>query len=372
MSDTDSSRVNWPLGYAWVVFAVVCAYLTFLWAGAETIPYHLIWASFALLYGLYAWPRRVAWISFWVITLVTGAAFVQHATAEIIAWSECSEIVLMGVILALLMWHVERQRATRRALVQLQHEELERAHRRELRSRFGTHEVRTRLAIARGFVELIAGETLQHDIRSDANLVLGELDKASAMVSSLLTLAQVSEPSVFVPMDIQGLVDTARHRWVSNADRQWTSSAFPGQVDGDPERMEAALDCLIENAVKFTEPGDSIDISCSVVGDALMMSVTDSGAGIPPAEIDRVFEMFKTSSTAGDRAGSGLGLSIVKAMAEGRRGSVSVQSTLGLGSCFQVWLPLGAAGWPADPPAHSWDPPADARLVRPPPGRTAV
>jgi two-component system OmpR family sensor kinase len=49
MSDTDSSRVNWPLAYAWVVFAAVNAYLTFLWAGAETIPYHLIWASFAFL-----------------------------------------------------------------------------------------------------------------------------------------------------------------------------------------------------------------------------------------------------------------------------------------------------------------------------------
>ncbi|MET3805071.1 signal transduction histidine kinase [Nakamurella sp. UYEF19] len=341
MSDTDSLRVNWPLGCGWVLFAAVNAYLTFLWAGAETIPYHLIWASFAFLYGLYPWPRPAALTAFWIITVVTGTAFVHHAIAGIIAWSECSEIVLMGVILALLMWHVERQRATRRTLVRLQREELERAQNRELRSRFGTHEVRTRLAIARGFVELIGAATIESEIRSDAHLVLGELDKASVMVSSLLTLAQVSEPSVRAPMDIKALIETALHRWVSNADRQWTSSAFQGHVAGDPERLEAALDCLIENAVKFTEPGDSIDISCTVVGGALMMAVTDSGAGIPPDEIDRVFEMFKTSRTAGERAGSGLGLAIVKAMAEARRGSVSVQSTLGVGSRFTVRIPLG-------------------------------
>ena len=68
---------------------------------------------------------------------------------------------LRNKLLALLMWHVERQRATRRTLVRLQQEELERAQNRELRSRFGTHEVRTRLAIARGFVELIAAASRQ-------------------------------------------------------------------------------------------------------------------------------------------------------------------------------------------------------------------
>ncbi|QNK79428.1 HAMP domain-containing sensor histidine kinase [Nakamurella sp. PAMC28650] len=340
MSDTDSSRVNWPLAYAWVVFAAVNAYLTFLWAGAETIPYHLIWASFAFLYGLYPWPRRLAWVTFWVITVVTGVAFAEHSLTREIAWTECSEIVLMGVILALLMWHVERQRATRATLVRLQQQEMESAHSRELRSKFGTHEVRTRLTIARGFVELIVAAKPGRAIEADAELVIAELDKASSLVTSLLTLATVSESSVRMTVDVKLLIDAVLHRWISSADRQWSSATLPGTVEADAERLEVALDCLLENAVKFTEPGDSIEITCEVDGGMLVLSVADSGAGIPEADLGRIFEMFKTSSTAGDRAGSGLGLPIVKAIAEAGMGSVTVRSAVGEGSCFIVRMRL--------------------------------
>jgi two-component system, OmpR family, sensor kinase len=207
-------------------------------------------------------------------------------------------------------------------------------------SKFGTHEVRTRLAIARGFVELIAAATPDAEIRSDAELVLGELDKASSMVSSLLTLATVIEPSARAPLNVKNLIDAVLRRWVGTADREWSSSTFAGEVSGDAERLESALDCLIENAVKFTEPGDSIDITSKIDRAVLEISVSDNGAGIPADELDRVFDMFQTSTTAGDRAGSGLGLPIVKAMVEARRGSVSARSTVGAGSCFTLRVPL--------------------------------
>ncbi|WP_231988600.1 sensor histidine kinase [Nakamurella panacisegetis] len=325
---------------AWAVFATGNIYLTFVLPGAETIPYHLVWASFALLYGLYPWPLRAAWTAFALITVATGTAFVSHALDQVIPWSECSEIVLMGVILALLMWHVERQRATRRTLLDVQAQERTWAQRRETTARFGTHEVRTRLAIARGFVELMGSSTSDSGMRSDAALVLGELDKASAIVSGLLTLATVGEPSSRVSFSLRDLLDSISRRWVSSADREFSTDSSIGEIEGDPERLEAALDCLIENAVKFTEPGQAIDITARADRGILVVTVTDEGMGIPQDELGHVFEMFRTGSTAGRRAGSGLGLSIVKAMAESRRGSVSVTSTEGQGSRFTLRLPL--------------------------------
>ncbi len=340
MLDTDSLRVRNILGVLWVLFAGVNGILTFVLAGAETIPYHLIWASFAFLYGLYSWPRWLTWTVFWGITALTGFALVSHAASGIIGWTECSEIVLMGVILALLIWHVDRHRATQHKLRVLQEDERRRAHNREMASRFGTHEVRTRLTIARGFVELMAAGTEEPAVREDAAMVLAELDKATHMVTNLLTLVIVGQPAPRVPVDVDQLVNGVVHRWISTADRRWVVSSCAGTIDGDAERLEAALDCLIENAVKFTSIGDAIEIHAEVVGSELSLAVRDSGVGIPANELERVFEIFQTSSTAGERAGSGLGLPIVRAIVEARRGTLEVKSAVGVGTRFVISLPL--------------------------------
>lgn len=337
---TGSSPAKSSLAIAWLVFAGVNTYLTFVLAGEETIPYHLVWASFALLYGLYSWSRRVTWVTFGLITATSGIALVDHARSGVIGWSEVSEVVLMGAILSLLIWHVDRHRAIQRRLVELQEDERRTAAQRELASRFGTHEVRTRLAIARGFVELMASATTDPGMVQDAELVLGELDKASGLVTSLLTLVRVGTPSPRAPVDVATMIASIVHRWVGTADREWTSTSFPGFINGDAERFEASFDCLIENAVKFTVEGDSIDINARIDGPDLVLSVEDSGAGIPAEDFDRIFDIFQTSTTAGDRAGNGLGLSIVKAMVDARHGTVEVSSAVGVGSCFTLRIPL--------------------------------
>lgn len=345
------SRSKAVLVAAWAVFAGVNCYLTFALPGRETIPFHLVWASFALMYGLYPWPRGATRIVFALITAVTGVALVRHAMAGVIEWEECSEIVLMGTIVSLLIWHVNRQWSAQARLRAMQEEHRLRSDQRENAARFGSHEVRTRLTIARGYAQLIADRSTEPTVRQDAELVVAELIKASALATNLLTLVRVVEPSTPEPLDVDRLLADILRRWSVTADRAWSARSEVGTILGDPERFEAVLDCLLENAVKFTGPGDTIAMTADVQGGALVMSVRDTGAGIPAADLDTVFDIFRTASTAGARAGSGLGLTIVKAATEGRGGSVSVTSSVGLGTTFTLRIPLPSA--PPSPPGES-------------------
>ncbi len=350
MSGIDS-RLKSGLFLGWVLFAGVNCYLTFALPGEETIPYHLVWASFALLYGLCPWPRGATAVVFVVISGVTGAALVRHATLGIIKWEECSEIVLMGVILGLLIWHVDRQWAAQARLRALQEADRLQSEQRANAARFGSHEVRTRLTIARGYAQLIADQSVEPTVREDAELVVAELVKASALATNLLTLVRVVEPSVPGPVDVDRLLADILRRWSVTAEREWSARSAVGTVQGDDERLEAMLDCLLENAVKFTAPGDTIAVTAVAHAGQLVLSVRDTGAGIPAPDLSSVFEIFKTASTAGDRAGSGLGLAIVKAIAESHGGSVAVVSTVGRGTTFTLRFPVGLAPDPVEAPA---------------------
>lgn len=339
MSDIDSSPASRLLGAGWLLFAAVNAALMYLLPGRETIPYHLIWASFAFLYGLIRWSRRTTWIGFWAITVITGIALIRHASAGIIGWEECSEIVLMGVLVALLIWHVNRQRAAQDDLALQAAIEARRNRNREITAQFGSHEVRTRLTIARGFVELIKNGCSDKRIRDDADLVLGELDKASTLATKLLTLVRVETPPRREPMDLDSLVDSISRRWRGTAIRCWSAVSEVGVVLGDAERIEAALDCLIENAVKFTDEHDEISIRAWRADGVITISVDDSGVGIAAPDLNRVLQVFQTGRSAGDRAGSGLGLAIARTIAESRHGSLDVSSVEGEGTCFTLRFP---------------------------------
>ena len=334
------SRAKSLIGIAWVLFAGVNCYLTFTMAGQETIPYHLVWASFALVYGLCPWPRRLTRVVFATVTVVTGVALVGHAASGNIDWEECSEIVLMGAILSILVWHVNRQWSARDRLIAVQAQERDRAEKRETAARFGSHEVRTRLTIARGYAQLIADQTVESSVRADAELVVAELVKASALATNLLTLVRVDQPPAKSPVDVDELISVILRRWAVTADRNWSATSEVGMILGDAERLEATLDCLLENAMKFSGPDDTIAIDARTTDHHLVMSVSDSGAGIPADDLGTVFEVFKTGTSAGDRAGSGLGLAIVRAITEARGGTVHVDSELGVGTRFTIRYPL--------------------------------
>jgi signal transduction histidine kinase len=284
---------------------------------------------------------------------------VRHARAGYIGWEECSEIVLMGIIAALLMWHVRRAQATQRRLAALHRSDRLRAQTRELTSRFGSHELRTRLTIARSALDLIRGGAADPQSRADADLAIAEIDKALTTATNLLTLVRVDGPANRRPIAVGRMVAELERRWEIRADRAWSFEADEVTIEGDQDRIEAALDCLIENAVKFTEVYDTIAVEARADGRDIVFSVADSGAGIPGEDINRVTELFETSSNAGARAGSGLGLPIVRAVAEARGGTVRTFSTLGRGTTVVMRTPRFPAVAERPALAPPWATPRD-------------
>jgi signal transduction histidine kinase len=120
------------------------------------------------------------------------------------------------------------------------------------------------------------------------------------------------------------------------------------RVWADPVRLTQLFDNLISNAVKFTSPGGTVWVGVTGTADAVHIEVTDTGMGIPAAEVERLFERFFRTSTAGAVAGTGLGLSIVKSLVEVHEGTLGVSSTEGVGTTFRVELPIrprAQVGW---------------------------
>src|SRR5215469_17919329 len=114
MSDTPLSPVNRWLFPGWVVFAAVNAALMFAVPGKETIPFHFIYISMAVVYGFQPWPLRKTYTVLGLVALTTGTALAWHVNNEVIGWEETTEIPLMAVLFLVMVWHVRRRVAALR------------------------------------------------------------------------------------------------------------------------------------------------------------------------------------------------------------------------------------------------------------------
>lgn len=164
----------------------------------------------------------------------------------------------------------------------------------------------------------------------------------------MLLLASIEGPDFLhlAPVDVEEILIEAAHRW-RHVPRRWsvTASTAP-MVQADSDRLTLALDALIENAIHETEAGSQIELSAQMVNDAVIVAVKDQGSGIPAAELDRIFGRFYRLDAGRSREPGrfGLGLALVKAIAEAHHGTVQVHSTIGLGTVFEVSLPASLPG----------------------------
>jgi signal transduction histidine kinase len=109
---------------------------------------------------------------------------------------------------------------------------------------------------------------------------------------------------------------------------------------GDPLALERVFANLVHNALKFTPEIGQITLRSFQRDDAVVGAVADTGPGIAREDIERLFEKYKRVARDAHREGTGLGLFIVKALVEAHQGRIEVESTLGVGTCFSVVLPL--------------------------------
>jgi signal transduction histidine kinase len=330
----------------WGVFATGNAVIMYFIPGAETIPFHFVWVSTALVYGLRPWSLRLMWVTCAAVTVVTGIPLVLDARNGVSGWQETTEIPLMALLFLVMVWHVRRRMAaTDRARLLAEIERRGRERQRRF-GRFASHELRTPITVARGFTELLRDEHPPLHADDDIAVVLDELTKLEGIAARLLALAQSDEASVASEdLDVTRLLERTVRRWRAAAPRRrWEVECGPVRVQADPARLEAALDSVVENAVRHTSDGGTIVLRARCRGTEVAIKVEDDGVGIPVDELPLVFEGFHS---AGPHAGTGLGLAIVKAVAEAHGGRVLAANGSAGGAVVSLVLPVLAGDRPA-------------------------
>ncbi|MCM3660855.1 ATP-binding protein [Georgenia satyanarayanai] len=205
------------------------------------------------------------------------------------------------------------------------------------------HELRTPITIVRGHLELMDPSDEQ-DATETRALALRELDRMHRLADDLVLLARSEAPD-FVraeQTDVGTLLDNVLDQARQLGNRRWrVTNRAEAVVDVDPERVTQALLQLAANAVKFSDDGSTVRLGSSLEDGLLALWVEDEGIGIPPEQQGRIFERFAqlTGPQRRPAGGSGLGLSIVAAIAAGHEGRVDVTSAPGRGSRFTLLLP---------------------------------
>jgi signal transduction histidine kinase len=208
------------------------------------------------------------------------------------------------------------------------------------------HELRTPITIVRGHLELLdPGDTA--DVKQTVDLVTDEVDRMSRLVDDLILLAKSRRPDFLRRecVSIRELTDDVAEKLRGLGDRTWSvDERADATVALDPQRITQALAQLASNAVRYTSPGDTIAVGSRLVGTDLLLWVRDTGTGIAYEHLHQVFERFYQVD-AEKRGGGGLGLSIVKAIAQAHGGTVGVRSVLGDGATFTLVLPTSVPEW---------------------------
>lgn len=328
---------------AWGTFAAANVAVIVVLEEWETIPFHFVWVSLTIVYGFRVWRLRTTMILLLVVIAVTGVALTWTVMRGDEGPDELAEVPLMAAMFVAMVWHAHRRQAAieeTRRLAEAEHRLLE-GQRAFVRD--ASHELRTPITVARGHAELIRNSGVDGQVGKDAGVVLDELGRLSKLSERLLILTAAGDPGFLSrgEIEVEPFVVGLMRRWSPTARRAWqVRVAAEGTISADRERLETALDALLENAVRATHEGAAIRVGCRAEGEKLILEVADEGSGIRPEDLPRIFERF--SKLEPDRArsngGTGLGLSIAKAIAEAHGGSIAVESEERRGATFCISL----------------------------------
>jgi two-component system, OmpR family, sensor kinase len=203
------------------------------------------------------------------------------------------------------------------------------------------HELRTPITIIRGHLELLDDDPVER--AATVALVTDELDRMSRFVDDLLTLAK-AERTDFLRLedvDLDVLTQELMAKAAALAPRDWRLETIgAGRLRADRQRLTQAMMNLAGNAVQHTRDGDTIRLGSELRDGHALLWVADEGPGVPHADQERVFERFARASGGPRRSdGAGLGLAIVRAIAEAHGGRVTLRSEPGRGATFTVEVP---------------------------------
>lgn len=255
----------------------------------------------------------------------------------------------------ILRWNqeLETKVATRTAEVQQQAERIaDLSRQKDQLLGMVAHDLRTPLTGMLGFAEvaisdLQAGSATEHTLE-DLLVIRQSAQEMSELLNDLLDVSRLEAGKLRIdlrPLDIGARIREDRRRyemWASSKEIGFSAKAPAGElwVLADPKRIQQVLNNLVSNAIKFSSSGGAIAIRLKASSSRVEVSVQDSGQGIAPEDLEKVFasyEQTKTQATAGEH-GAGLGLSIAKKLVELHGGEIWVESKPGVGSRFTFSL----------------------------------
>lgn len=208
------------------------------------------------------------------------------------------------------------------------------------------HELRTPLALIRAEVEVaLSRPRTAEEYREACEQVQLETVRMTGLIDSLLMLARVdagTENLRFAPIEANQLIRHVGEKWktamrLAHLDFSLETEPSPVFISGDTNSLQRLLTILLDNAVRYTRPGGTVNLRIARADSWVVFSVHDTGIGIAPEHQHRVFDRFyRVDRTRGGAlGGSGLGLALAKWIAERHGTNVSLQSIVGKGTCFQ-------------------------------------
>ncbi len=341
------ARAYW-VDIAWAFFIGLNLLAMRLIPAWQTVPFLIIWISLTAIYGFRLWRLGSTVLTVAIVTLATGGLIGWQVIRGEQDGDYLAEVPLLAAMFVVMAWHARRRFVAMEEIKRVSEHNLLLLNQQRRFLQDVSHELGTPITIALGHAELITHAATDQAIAKDARVAVDELLRMRRLANRLVLLASTDSPDFLrlAPVDVAGLVMEILHRW-SQTPRRWSFGALAeARVQADRDRLTLALDALIENAVDHTDLDDRIELSTRRDGERVILAVRDSGSGIPSTDIGHIFDRFTRVGTGRSRetGGFGLGLAVVKAIAEAHHGSVRVRSTVGHGSVFELVLPTSAAG----------------------------
>jgi signal transduction histidine kinase len=233
------------------------------------------------------------------------------------------------------------------------------------------HELRTPLAIMHGELELLAATPdLPADMQAAVASILGETERLSQIVKSLIAMSHLEAMAgkrSHLSVDLNALAqETIGQMHLLAEEKEITVKLPTGPAvvaAGDHDRLKQVMVNLLDNAIKYTRQGGRITVSTAETADAAILSVADTGIGIAPEHLPRIFDRFYRVATDRGEVGAGLGLAIVRSICAAHGGRITVESQPGAGTTFRVELPRASEPLTVIPSAFPEEPQGKAEAA---------
>lgn len=211
-----------------------------------------------------------------------------------------------------------------------------------------SHELKTPLTSIKGFAETLKDVEDNRIKEKFLDIINDEAERLTRLIDDILTLSSIEQHKElkFEDVDLNGIIKDIFYLMKNTADGKNISLSISGErvpcLSGDKDQIKQMVLNLVDNAIKYSEKGDKVNVGTKVEGDSIILWVEDTGVGMSPEHLSRIFERFYRVDKARSRSqgGTGLGLAIVKHIVLSHEGTINVESEPGAGTRFTITLPL--------------------------------